>query len=121
MAARMVGNQAVWRNQITVPAEINATAQRRRKIRPKPLIAKAATPRGVNGCHAAARLGNSEVELDSVDSLNGPFVMRGCARQAGGGSGLAGGGWLGLGCCGTTRTVTGYRNFITSSTMTSMQ
>src|SRR5438067_7904266 len=83
MAARMVGNQAVWRNQITVPAEINATAQRRRKIRPKPLIAKAATPRGVNGCHAAARLGNSEVELDSVDSLNGPFVMRGCARQAG--------------------------------------
>ena len=108
MAARMVGNQAVLRNQTMVPAESNAVAQRRRKILPKPAVAKTARPRGVNGCHAAGGVSDSEVELESVDSLNGPFVMRGGARQADGGSGLGGGGgWFGLGCCGTTNTVTG--------------
>src|SRR5947207_14575538 len=107
MAAWMVGNQAVCRNQTTVPAESRAAVQSRRKIRPKPAVAKAATPRGVNGCHAAGGMVDSGVELGSVASLKGPFVMRGSASYAGGGSGLAGGGWLGLGCCGTIKTVTG--------------
>src|SRR2546426_1950653 len=82
MAARMVGNQAVFRNQTTVPAESNATVQRRRKIRAKCALANAATPRGVRGCHAAGGVGDSEVELDSVASLNGPFVMRGSFAQS---------------------------------------
>src|SRR5258706_14777757 len=114
MAARIVGNQAVFRNQMSVPVVSNATIASRIKARPKVAFAKAAMPAGVNGCQAKLRRG-SAVEPGWASWVAWPSLMSAHPVHAdgGGGSGLGGCGDPGVWGGAITQKLTGQRSLIT--------
>src|SRR5688500_7494482 len=77
MASRVAGNQTVARNQITLAAASSATMNWIKRSRPRGARENAATPRGVNGCHAGGRGRSSEVGgWWSDDGLDSSFAIR---------------------------------------------